>query len=57
MSRHRLFNLLLAAAGVAVWLLLGAALDGPSDLDTLQATEASVQDAEQSATVAQQDQP
>ena len=57
MSRHRLFNMLLAAAGVALWLLLNAALDGPSELDAIQATAASVQDAEQAATVAQQDQP
>ena len=55
MSRQRLFNMLLAAAGVAVWLLLNAALDGPTEMDAIQATAASVTDAEQAATVAQQD--
>lgn len=38
MTRHRIANLFLAAAGIAVWLLLNAALDGPSDAQALQDT-------------------
>ena len=55
MTSHRLFNATLAAAIVAAWMLLNAALDGPSDLDAIQATADSVTDAQAAAAAAARD--
>jgi len=48
MTPHRLLNLALAAA-IAVVLSTSYLLDGPSELDAIQATAASVLDAQAAA--------